>query len=480
MTEKIEEILRNECSLVQDRPIIVGVSGGPDSLCLMEILRQAGYSIIVAHFDHQLRPESSQDARMVEKTATRLMLSTIIDGADVRAYAEQEKLSFEEAARNLRYHFMFKLARERNAQAVAVGHTADDQVETILMHFLRGSGIAGLKGMSSRSIIEQFDPEIPIVRPLLNMWREDTVVYCAANGLRPHYDSSNDSLNFQRNRIRHLLVPNLESYNPKFREAVMRMSLSLKSDYAFMMETLEAAWRETVTFIDDEVVTFDFRLLSQQALGLQRNLIKHAMQALVPEIDVNFSAIERATKLIKDPAHSSFIDLKGGLRMLREADHIYICTGGAKLPFNLWPQMLSAVPLPVPIPGQVALAGGWKLNSERWHIPTLMREQAERNEDPFQVWLDAEQFPESAELRVRRPGDHFAPLGLDGHLQKLSDFLVNEKMPQRAREHWPLLCAGDEIIWVPGYRPAHPYRLTDATKKAIYFSVTSPPEKNLK
>jgi len=476
MTEKIEEILRNECSLVQDRPIIVGVSGGPDSLCLMEILRQAGYSIIVAHFDHQLRPESSQDARMVEKTATRLMLSTIIDGADVRAYAEQEKLSFEEAARNLRYHFMFKLARERNAQAVAVGHTADDQVETILMHFLRGSGIAGLKGMSSRSIIEQFDPEIPIVRPLLNMWREDTVVYCAANGLRPHYDSSNDSLNFQRNRIRHLLVPNLESYNPKFREAVMRMSLSLKSDYAFMMETLEAAWRETVTFIDDEVVTFDFRLLSQQALGLQRNLIKHAMQALVPEIDVNFSALERATKLIKDPAHSSFIDLKGGLRMLREADHIYICTGGAKLPFNLWPQMPSAVPLPVPIPGQVALAGGWKLNSERWHIPTLMREQAERNEDPFQVWLDAEQFPESAELRVRRPGDHFAPLGLDGHLQKLSDFLVNEKMPQRAREHWPLLCAGDEIIWVPGYRPAHPYRLTDSTKKAIYFSVTSPPE----
>ena len=477
MTEKIEEILRNECSLVQDRPIIVGVSGGPDSLCLMEILRQAGYSIIVAHFDHQLRPESSQDARMVEKTATRLMLSTIIDGADVRAYAEQEKLSFEEAARNLRYHFMFKLARERNAQAVAVGHTADDQVETILMHFLRGSGVAGLKGMSSRSIIEQFDPEIPIVRPLLNMWREDTVVYCAANRLRPHYDSSNDSLNFQRNRIRHLLVPNLESYNPKFREAVMRMSLSLKSDYAFMMETLEAAWRETVTFIDDEVVTFDFRLLSQQALGLQRNLIKHAMQALVPEIDVNFSALERATKLIKDPAHSSFIDLKGGLRMLREADHIYICTGGAKLPFNLWPQMPSVAPLPVSIPGQVALAGGWKLNSERWHIPTLMREQAERNEDPFQVWLDAEQFPESAELRVRRPGDHFAPLGLDGHLQKLSDFLVNEKMPQRAREHWPLLCAGDEIIWVPGYRPAHPYRLTDSTKKAIYFSVTSPPEK---
>jgi tRNA(Ile)-lysidine synthase len=93
-----------------------------------------------------------------------------------RAYAEQEKLSLEEAARSLRYHFMFKLASERNAQAVAVGHTADDQVETILMHFLRGSGIAGLKGMSSRSIIKTFDPEIPVVRPLLNMWRENCCV----------------------------------------------------------------------------------------------------------------------------------------------------------------------------------------------------------------------------------------------------------------------------------------------------------------
>ena len=157
MAENIESILSDECGLVKDRPVVVGVSGGPDSLCLMETLRQAGYPVIVAHFNHQLRPESSQDARMVEKTAARLMLGCIIDGANVRAYAEQEKLSIEEAARNLRYRFMFRLARERNAQAVAVGHTADDQVETVLMHFLRGSALTGLKGMSFRSFLKVFD-----------------------------------------------------------------------------------------------------------------------------------------------------------------------------------------------------------------------------------------------------------------------------------------------------------------------------------
>jgi tRNA(Ile)-lysidine synthase len=141
--------------------------------------------------------------------------------------------------------------------------------------------------------------------------------------------------------------------------------------------------------------------------------------------------------------------------------------------------MTDSMPVPIKIPGQVALAGGWKVNCEFWHIPALAREQAEQNEDSFQVWLDVEKVPVSLELRVRHQGDVFAPLGMGGHSQKLSDFFVNEKMPQRARDHWPLLCAGNEIIWVPGYRPAHPYRLTETTKKAVYFSVSAPTERSI-
>lgn len=478
MLENIETILLDECSLVKDRPIIAGVSGGPDSLCMMEVLRKAGYPVIVAYFDHQLRPDSGLDARMVEKTATRLMLPCVIDGADVRSYAEESKTSIEEAARNLRYRFMFDLARRHRAQAVAVGHTADDQVETVLMHFLRGSGLAGLKGMSYRSIIKVFDPDIPIVRPLLDLWREETVIYCAVNGLRPHYDSSNDSLNFQRNRIRHLLIPSLETYNPKFREAILRMSQSLKGDYAFVMETLENAWRETVIESDEEIVTFDADRLSQQSLGLQRNLVKHALQTLRPGIDITFSILGRAVNLVNSAARSSRVDLKAGLTMFRESNRIYICTSDAELPFNLWPQMPTGeTSLKVTIPQQIVLAGGWKLTCERWHLPALAKEQAERNEDQFQAWLDADDLPEQLELRVRRQGDHFSPLGMDGHSQKLSDFFVNEKVPQRARENWPLLCAGDEIVWVPGYRPAHRHRLKDTTQSVIYFSMTRPLQK---
>ncbi len=473
--ERIEEILRNECGLVKDRPVVAGVSGGSDSLCLMETLRQAGFPVIVAYFDHQLRPESSLDGHMVEKTAARLLLPFIGDGADVSGYADEKKMSIEEAARSLRYRFLFDLARRHTAQAVAVGHTADDQVETVLMHFLRGSGMAGLKGMSHRSIIKTFDPEIPLVRPLLDLWREETAAYCALKGLHPHHDSSNDSLDFQRNRIRHLLIPDLERYNPQFREAVLRMSHSLKGDYTFMMEIVGNAWERLVVTLDEKTVTFNSDLLSKSPLGLQRNLVRQAMQLLRPGVDISFAVLERATRVINSSVPSARTDLKEGLQMFRESSLVYICTLDAEFPFDLWPQMPQGKHLVLSLPGEVCLAGGWKFTCERWPLPALAWEQAKRNDDPFQVWLDAEGLPESFELRTRRPGDLFAPLGMDGHFQKISDFFINEKLPQRARERWPLVCAGEQTVWVPGHRPAHPHRLTESTRSVIHFSVTRPP-----
>jgi len=470
--DNFEGILANECKLTKERPLIVGVSGGPDSLCLMERLRQAGYSLIVVYFDHKLRDDSIMDARLVEKTASKLMLPCVIGRADVRAYADENKLSVEDAGRTLRYNFMFDLARQHNAQAVAVGHTADDQVETILMHFLRGSGLGGLKGMSYRSIINSFDPEIPIVRPLLDMWRDDTVVYCSVNGLRPHYDSSNDSMNFQRNRIRHLLLPSLESYNPRLRETILRMSRSLKGDYAFMMDILEEAWSKSILEADDEMIVFDAASVDKFSLGLQRNLVKQAMQTLRPGVDISYTVLERAAKVIGAGAVSTQGDLKGGLRIFREAGKIFICTSDANIPFGTWPQMFDDKVKKFSIPGSVTLAGGWELSCEFWSHSTLALEQAEQNDNQYQVWLDAESLPDEIYLRSRLPGDHFSPLGMDGHSQKLSDFFVNEKMPKRARERWPLLCAGNDILWVPGYRLSDLYRLTEESKKIIYISLT--------
>lgn len=474
MLDTIETTLREQCGLVKDRPIVAGVSGGPDSLCLMGVLRKTGYRIIVAHFNHKLRADSDADANVVEQTAARLNIASVIESGNVREFAETENLSIEEAARTLRYRFLMEQARRFRAQAVAVGHTADDQVETVLMHFLRGAGLSGLKGMTHRTIIKTFDPEVPIVRPLLDIWREETVVYCAANGFRPRHDPSNASLDFFRNRLRHLLIPALESYNPRFREVVWRTSRSLAGDHEIVAQALAEAWKTCVVQESADFVAFDSSALGKRPVGLQRNLIRHAIELIRPdELDIGFTALDRAAQFINDPKQSIRMDISGELHLLREGLLIYVVAGDATLPVERWPQMPDeASTIPLKIPGSVPLSGGWKLNCERWNIASLAMEQARANDDPFQVWLDANGISDALELRVRQDGDRFQPLGMDGHEMKISDFFINVKLAKRARDRWPLLCMGEKVVWVPGYRPAHPFRLTESTKQALYFSLT--------
>src|SRR5215217_3783072 len=366
MLENIQSILRDQCGLSRDAPVIVGVSGGPDSLCLMSVLRKAGYHTVVAHFNHKLRPDSDTDANIVEQTASRLNLASVIENGDVRAYADTEKLSIEEAARIMRYRFLMRQAHRLNAQAVAVGHTADDQVETVLMHFIRGAGLVGLKGMNYRTIVRAFDPDIPIVRPLLDTWREATVVYCAANGFRPRHDPSNASLDFFRNRLRHLLLPTLESYNPRFREVIWRTSRSLAGDYEILSQVLDEAWKRCVVEATAEFVAFDEPTLTQQPLGLQRNLVRRALEYLHPEDpEVTYATLERAANFIAD--HHGYrrirTDLRGGVHLLREGMLIYMVASNVTLPIERWPQMPDGSDtIPLKIPSQIPLSGGWKLN----------------------------------------------------------------------------------------------------------------------
>jgi tRNA(Ile)-lysidine synthase len=474
MLENIKSILQDQCGLSREQPIVVGVSGGPDSLCLMSVLRKTGYPVIVAHFNHKLRPDSDADANTVEQTAARLNLASVIESEDVRAYADREKLSIEEAARLLRYRFLMQQAHQFHAQAVAVGHTADDQVETVLMHFLRGAGLAGLKGMSHRTIIPMFDPEIPIVRPLLDLWREETVVYCAANGFRPRHDPSNASLDFFRNRLRHLLIPTLETYNPRFREAIWRTSRSLEGDHEILSNVLDEVWKTCVVQETAGFVTFDAAALARQPLGLERNLVRRAIERIHPgELDLTYATLERASNFICEAPSQVRMDLIGGIHMLREGSLIYVVLGNVTLPIERWPQMpKDSNTIPLKIPSQIPLLGGWKLNCELWNIASLALEQALANDDPFQTWVDAKGISDALELRVRQEGDRFQPLGMDGHEMKISDFFINVKLPQRARERWPLLCMGEKVIWVPGYRPAHPFRVTESTRQALYFLMT--------
>ncbi len=474
MLNKLESILSDECKLEKGRPILAGVSGGPDSLCLLGMLHESGWQVIAAHFNHQLRSEAGEDAAAVEALTGRMGIPFIGGSGDVRAHAAGAKLSIEAAARELRYRFLFDEARRHEAQAVAVGHTADDQVETVLMHFVRGAGLNGLKGMAYRSFLEGYDVDIPLVRPLLDFWRTETVAYCEAQGLEPHYDASNDSLDFLRNRLRHELIPALETYNPRVREAIWRSGKTLALDHELLTAAFEPAWQGALILQAEAYVALDGDELLAQPRAVQMHILRRAAQHLLPDTEVEFEALQRGAEFVADSARQR-VDLIGGLFLLREENRLYVTADENALPRDQWPQMeagVDAIRFPIPFDG--TLASGWRFSASACSLAKADLAKPWSDADPFEAWLDAAALPEPLELRVRREGDRFEPLGMEGHSQKLSDFFVNVKLPARAREHWPILCAGEEVVWVPGYRPAHKARVRGDSTQLLHMVLLRP------
>jgi tRNA(Ile)-lysidine synthase len=197
----------------------------------------------------------------------------------------------------------------------------------------------------------------------------------------------------------------------------------------------------------------------------------------MPGLETGYAVLTRAAAFLADPGLPR-TELTGGLQLLREGDGIYVASSAVRLPSDRWPQMPPQMDsVPIALPGQIELAGGWKFSAERWRLPALAWEQASQNADRYQVWLDGGELPEGLELRVRRKGDVFRPAGLRGHSQKVSDFFINARLPKRARDRWPLLCAGDQIIWVPGYRLAQAFKLQQASGRVVYFALARPPER---
>lgn len=470
--EKIASVLRDNCRVEPSATIVVGVSGGADSLCLMHALHAIGHRVIAAHFNHRLRPEAEAEARDVEAVAGQLAIPCVVESADVRSHAKQERLSIEEAGRNLRYAFLFAQGRAHHAAAVAVGHTADDQAETVLMHLVRGAGMNGLRGMPYRTTLGSFDASIPLVRPLLDLWREDTVAYCASHGLRPHHDPSNDSSEFLRNRVRHELIPTLEKYNPRIREILWRMANIVASDYDLIAEHVRLAWDRLVQRQGEGYVALNAPLLSQSSEGLQRHLVRLAAERLRPGEETSHSVLQRAADFIHDNSCQRLV-LGNRLKMLREGGLIYVCSDEQLLPSDVWPQIpANTFSIPVSIPGRIELSDGWEFTSGAPFPIGSAGTEIRLKDDPFAVWLDAENLPPIMELRPRRRGDRFVPLGMRGRSQKLSDFLVNAKLPARARNRWPLLCSGEIVVWVPGYRPAERFKLGPDSRKAVCFSIS--------
>ncbi len=455
--------------------MIAAVSGGPDSLCLLDILHQLGYTIVVAHVNHRLRPEADAEAIRVRQHAASLNLPFVETEQDVLAYSQEHHLSVEEAARDVRYRFLFEQARSWQAQAVATGHTANDQVETFLMHLFRGAGLSGLRGMEYHSLPNAWSIEIPLIRPLLSVWREQILDYIEQHQLLPSLDLSNLDQRYTRNRIRLEVLPYLESIYPGLSQRLWQTTQLLTEDHNLIEEINHKAWQNCLLLEGDQFLAFDFQAIRSQPPVIQRWLLRQAIYHIHPGLrDVDYRTLQRAQAFINKPARTHLSDLMGGLYLLADGDHLWLADWRAELPASNglpFPTLSADLILDLPVPGVLALSSSWSIKVEKLSNLEQALVQAEANQDPFQAWLDVSHLQSHLQVRTRRPGDTIKPLGMGGQTMKLSDLMVNSHLPARARSNWPVVVSGDQIVWVPGYRMADFMRLTSTSQEGLHLQM---------
>jgi tRNA(Ile)-lysidine synthase len=440
--------------------VVVAVSGGPDSLALLHMLAELksllNLDLHVAHLDHGLRAASHVEAAYVAEQANTLGLPCTVERVDVAAYRRRNHLTMEQAARQVRYDFLARIAKKEDAAAVALAHTADDQTETLLLHIIRGSGLSGLRGMQllSRQRIDQ--GTVSLFRPLLEATRLEVERYCATHQLQPCYDETNLDIHFSRNRIRQDVLPSLRELNPSVREALLRLAHTSGLDMDYVEAGVEAAWPLVVHEIPGA------RVLKKDTFAtLHPALRRHLLRRAYTELrygsaeGLEQSHIEGMLTLMEGPAGKE-MPLPGGVRLEMERRQGFLRTGSVLAV----PELTSADEQLLIVPGKTSLAG--------WHftVSLIQSSQVSMEIDPCVALLDADVLDGALTVRTCRHGDSFWPLGMSME-KKLQNFLADVHVPRSQRKNVPLVVGTLGVVWVVGLRIAHWARVTQQTQLVV-------------
>jgi len=460
--------IRDGGLLREGSTVVAAVSGGADSLCLLYALARLrdrlDVRVHVAHLDHMLRGAASRaDAAFVAETARSLDLPCTMEARDVAAWRRQRKCSLEEAAREVRYRFLYEVACSVGAEVIATGHTRDDAVETLLLHVIRGSGLRGLRGLEAVSLVPVSGMPsgggavVRVVRPLLGVSREQTRRYCRLLGLEPREDVSNDSPSYLRNRIRLELLPQCRELNPRFDDALLRLGQAAKDDDDHLEEETRRV-REGIADVSPGRARLDLAGFRAAGPAIQSRLVRLAHEHVAGDIRDVSAAHVASVRRLAAARPGKCLRLVSGVTWRREVSCLTATGPGYADDSPGIPAPLE--PVPVPVPGEAVFPG--------WRVSTSFVEGAPGSPtgNGFSATLDADAAGEELFVRRRRPGDRFQPLGMPRE-KKLQDFMVDEGIPLAQRDCVPLLCSPQHIVWVAGRRIDDRVKLTDRTRRVL-------------
>lgn len=437
--------------------VIIGVSGGPDSICLLHLFNDfkdgLGIQICVAHLDHMFRGgESEKDADFVKALCHKLNIPFFQSKINVPDFAKKHGFSPEDAARRVRYNFFNEVKEKTNANKIATGHNRNDHEETILMNIFRGAGVDGLTGIE------------PVrdcyIRPLIEISRNVIDTYLKQENISFKIDKTNLTTDFFRNSLRLELIPLITNkYCPHLGKSLRRLSKIARCDLSFMNEETEKAFSRVTKYKSGNVIV-DLMKFTKLHPAIKQRVIRLAVKKLVGNVK-DFES--KHTKLLvnfveKAPVGKS-IDLPKNIKVIKEYDsvilHRYNCDEIPDYNYIL------------PVPGQITIK---EIDISIKSYINHGNELDIMMENPMIVYLDYDKIKSDLTIRNRRPGDRFKPLGSDGS-KKLKDFFIDEKIPRRRRNAVPIIEVSGKIVSVGNMRIDEDFKVTKETKRILVLDM---------
>ena len=432
--------------------VLVAVSGGADSVALLHLLRelQEGGDLTVAgaaHFNHSLRAAADADEAFCRDLAAAMDLPFDAGRGDVRALASAEDRSLEDAARRARYAYLEGAADRLGADVIAVGHTRDDQAETFLLRLLRGAGPRGLAAIRPKTG--------RIIRPLIEIARDELRAYIAERQLVFREDESNEDVAIPRNRVRHELLPILRAFSPRVIDVLAREAEIAREDEDFLSRAA-IDLRPGIVLTSKHGITLEAEPLRALHPALASRIVREALEQAAPGHFFGRDHIRAVLALATESARApgSGVDVPG----------VHVRRAGGRLMLEVAAETPGIQPfensfrVPLSIPGEVSLQG--------WAVSASTEGAVQFTPATVAVAASVVKLPLA--VRSRQPGDKFRPLGMGGRGRKLQDFLVDRKVPRKERDTLPLVVDSDDrIVWVVGHSVAEDFRVTGASQGVI-------------
>ena len=471
--------IRARALLHPGQSVLVAVSGGPDSVALLSILHGLAaawkLSLSVVHCNYGLRGvESDEDASFVAALCRRLHVPCCVRSLHIGVREAGVSSSLQARARDLRYRLFRDLAAERQFDRVALGHTADDQAETILLRMLRGAGLRGLAGMPH--IRERL-----FVRPLLGVTRAEILAYLAAVGLSYRTDSSNASSRYLRNRVRHEVLPILESLAPAATRLLARQADVLRADDRFLEVLAARALRRVTQRRDATMVILDRAAFLQHPTALQRRMLRLAIHALAPASSGPRSDLLLSMLASIATRRAGQTWRVGPLVVVSEQEAVALTRKGEPLrpsgSRDGSPAAASVSDSEVVRLHTLPSTTSWPRTGEVIHVRRVTKARGLAlftQPSPDAALFDADRLALPLTIRSWRPGDWFMPTGMAGRRKKLQDYFTDAKLGRSMREHIPLLLSDEKIAWIVGRRIDARFAATASTNRFIVASVTHP------